>query len=441
MTTVKEQTLIKVSAQENNNKFYRVVLDSSGSVTKSWGRVGAHGATSVEHSGETGFDRIIREKTKKGYKPTSIVGNVEEKSSQNENLSHVAKKVLAGVQGDPTIDDLIERLVAINKHEIMENSGGLIKVNTDGVITTPLGLIGQDSITSAGKLLKKIKKEKKDPAAVVPLLEEYLSLVPQKVPHKRGWQETFFEKDESIQYQVDFLKQLKDSISWYEDQKKAVQSQEPEDSIEEKYAKLFRSKIGVLDNSSKEFARIEKKYEASKNSMHSASRLKLKRVFTLSDEEGDAKYEEVLKSIGNEQELWHGTRAFNVLSILRKGLYVPPLSGTSIPIAGRMFGDGVYFSTQSTKSLMYSSGYWTNRYGSRENNCFMFLADVAMGREFKPSYFHADSLQKAHHGTDRFGKPFNSIHIRPNTCGVINNEIIVWNTDAIRLRYICEFDA
>jgi poly [ADP-ribose] polymerase len=438
MTTPKEQMLIKVSAQENNNKFYHVSLDENGVVTKRWGRVGAAGASSTESSGELGYERTIREKTKRGYKPTAIVGNVAK--PQNEQLSTVAKKVLAGVQGDPVIDSLIEKLVAINRHEIMESSGGMIKVNTDGVITTPLGLIGNESIKEAKKVLDQIKKErKKSQANIVPLLEDYLRLVPQKVPRQRGWQETFFEEDKALQYQFDFLKQLKDSVSWYDDQKKAVSAQEPEDSIEEKYAKLFKFKIGTLSNSSQEFARIEKMYSSTKHSAHSASNLKLKRVFTLTDEEGDETYSKVLQSIGNERQLWHGTRAFNVLSILRKGLFVPPLTGRDIPIAGRMFGDGVYFSTESTKSLNYSHGYWTA--GGRENNCFMFLADVAMGREFKPSYFNHESLEKAHYGKDRFGKPFNSIHIRPNTCGVRNNEIIVWNTDAIRLRYICEFDA
>ena len=56
-------------------------------------------------------------------------------------------------------------------------------------------------------------------------------------------------------------------------------------------------------------------------------------------------------TVGNVQELWHGTRAGNLLSILRAGFTIPPANAPHV--TGRMFGNGVYFSDQSTKSLNY----------------------------------------------------------------------------------------
>ena len=53
--------------------------------------------------------------------------------------------------------------------------------------------------------------------------------------------------------------------------------------------------------------------------------------------------------IGNVMELWHGTRVENVLSILKGGLIIPKSSAGHV--TGRMFGDGVYFSDQSTNPL------------------------------------------------------------------------------------------
>ena len=91
--------------------------------------------------------------------------------------------------------------------------------------------------------------------------------------------------------------------------------------------------------------------------MHTASRLKLQRVFELVDPVGARVYADVAVVIRNEQELWHGTRAANLLSILRRGLYVPPTTGSTVQIAGRMFGDGVYLSAQSSKALNYSHGF------------------------------------------------------------------------------------
>lgn len=431
-----------VSAQANNNKFYHVTLSSDGTVTKRWGRVGSDGASTIENSGESGYERAIRGKTRKGYKETSILSNIQDlKAPNSSNLSHVAKSVLSATKGDPTIDALIERLVAANRHEILESSGGLIKINPDGVITTPLGFLGKDSIIQAEKVLRKISRGSKKNIDI-DLLNEYLQLVPQKVPSRRGWQSNFFSETTSVTAQFEFLKQLKDSITWYEAEKEAnVAASEAidEESIDIKYANLFRSKIGILDSSSAEFARVKHLYESTRNSMHSASRLQLKRVFVLTDEANEETYANTLSTIGNEKELWHGSRTFNVLSILRSGLFCPPVTGTSYVTTGRMFGDGIYFAPQSSKSLMYSTNYWGG--GSRDNNCFMFLADVAVGQEFKPKVsFDSEKLNRAHHGKALNGKPYNSISIKGGTCGVLNDEIIVWDTNAIKLKYLCEFE-
>lgn len=112
---------------------------------------------------------------------------------------------------------------------------------------------------------------------------------------------------------------------------------------------------------------------------------------------------------------------------------------------GRMFGDGVYFSDQSTKSLNYSIGRAPGMMSTvQTDSTFMFVADVALGWEFRPhaegfTYFTNEALQKAHAGRGRKGRPFTSINVKGGTCGVMNNEIIVWNTDQINLKYLVEF--
>ncbi len=436
---IEERMLIKVSAEANNNKFYHVVLSSDGTtVTKRWGRVGSDGTTAVERTGAIGFDRIIREKTRRGYKPTNIVSaNVSVNTQSTNQLAEVAKTVLTTAEhkGNPVLEALIERLVAINRHEILETSGGLIKVNHDGVITTPLGLISLKSINEAKNILKKIKAspDASDPQTIR-FLEEYLSLVPQKLG-RQGWKDTFVEQ-ESLDKQFEFLEQLKNSLTWHEDSVHATQKADlGGEDIAEKYKALFKYHISPLDPKDPRFKEIEKMFSATKNSIHSASRLRLKRVFVLTDEEGEKEYQKVLKAIGNEKRLWHGSQTFNVLSILRKGLFVPPNTGT-YKIQGRMFGPGVYFSDQSTKSLNYASGYWG---GNRDTNCFMFLADVAMGMEYRPQ--GKFNLNEAHTGKHpKYGKKYSSISIKGGTCGVMNNEMIAFESSQIQLRYLCEFD-
>jgi poly [ADP-ribose] polymerase len=315
----------------------------------------------------------------------------------------------------------------------LETSGGLIKINTNGSITTPLGLVSTQSIITAEAILKDIEKEVKAKKDISSSLESYLRVIPQKIPARRGWQDTFFKDDDSFQKQYDFLKQLKASVDWNASAEAADEKVE-EDNIEEKYKTLFKSNVGVLDNP-REFRKIEKFFKSSVNPMHgNASRLQLKRVFTLTSEVDDEIFAQKAKELGNVQELWHGTRAFNVLSILRKGLFVPPVSGSGILVTGRMFGNGLYLSSQSSKSLRYSSGAWS---GARENNCFMFLTETVMGNTYKPRSSFSNAIAE---GNDTHGRPYNSTHIKGGTCGVINDEMIVRDPAQVKLKYLCEFD-
>ena len=125
-------------------------------------------------------------------------------------------------------------------------------------------------------------------------------------------------------------------------------------------------------------------------------------------------------------ELWHGTRASNLLSILKGGLVIP--SSSSSHVTGRMFGDGLYFSDQSSKSLNYSYGYWGG--GSRDNNCFMFMCKVKMGKYYVPRGSYDGPFPRKGH---------DSVYAKASRSGVRNNEMIVYSTDQANLVYLIEF--
>src|SRR5262249_54679202 len=136
-------------------------------------------------------------------------------------------------------------------------------------------------------------------------------------------------------------------------------------------------------------------------------------------------WEKAGKPVGNVAELWHGTKASNLLSILKGGLIIPPSNAPHC--TGRMFGNGVYFSDQSTKSLNYAYGYWGG--GPADNNCFMFLVDVAMGKYFVPD---GPSTRLPMPGYD-------STYAQASKSGVMNNEMIVYKTSQINPRFLVEF--
>lgn len=423
-------TLIKVNAGENNNKFYELTLDDNGTVTARYGRVGSTGTKRVAGHGEAAYKRVLREKTRKGYKEAATVDSGASRTAiDSAALKDATRKGLATPESanNEAIGALLDTLVTQNRHQIVAASDGMIEVNDDGVLKTPLGIITRESIASAREILKKIAAaSSKETKTYVANVEEFLTLVPQKVPSKRGWHSSFFT-DESIPRQNDFLDQLEGSYDWWEQQQETAKHAANSDTEDQDYSSLFRYRLGVVEDP-EALAHVDKYFKASVNGNHPSRHLKLKRIYAINDTQGVEKFSQASQSYGNERELWHGTRVGNVLSILSKGLYVPPMHGGSIQTTGRMFGDGVYFSEQSTKSLNYSHGVWA---GQRENHCFMFLADVVLGKMFSPVHGIRGAYDGKHH----------SIYVDPNIVrSVRNNEVIVWNTDQISLKYLCEFD-
>lgn len=438
--SAEETMLILVSAGENHNKFYHLKLDDDGTLTKTYGRVGTTGTTIVDRvGGKRTYDSTMRAKMRKGYKPTEVSGSGVANTSGNggdqARVREIARKTLIAA-GDSELERLIDLLVAKNNHEIIEASGGQMKVSEDGIITTPLGLVSKTSINNAKKLLADIEQLRHS-ARRSALLNDYLTLIPQKVPGRRGWDEYFLAKPDEVASQRDFLRQLEESIVLHDERVSAAvaaedSSGDTEDELASKYADLFRYKVSVLEDE-KEFKRIAKFFEKGRNSMHSSSNMNLKRVYLLEDPVGQEKFAKKLEAVGNNRELWHGTRVWNILSILRRGLMIEAEKDIStVQINGKMFSRGGYFSDQATKSLSYSEGFWDR--GQRHDNCFMFLTDVAMGRTHMAKRgvsYSGGHIQKS-------GK-WDSIFAKGGVSDVRNNEMIVWDADQISLKYLCEF--
>jgi poly [ADP-ribose] polymerase len=431
---VKENAmLIFTDAKENNNKFYELILNDDDSVDTRWGRVGAEGQKKTVSGGKYEFDRILRSKTAKGYVLSKTVGiNISSGGQDKMALAETAKRDL--VKADIATDKnasvlikLVERLSEMNRHQIMTASNGNIKVDETGLITTPLGLVTASTIGEARAYLNKIEKfcnsKKFDSNDYIGYLEEYLRLIPQKVPTRRGWYETFFTDFSSLTAQSSLLDQLEGSLDIYKSKEEEIRKKMNQSSpvIE----KVFKTQLEMVTDQTV-INKINKFFLENKNDRHVSANLKLKNVFELKNDDAASRFQEVAKKIGNVRMLWHGTRAFNVLSILKGGLIIPK-SGGSYHITGRMFGDGVYFSDQSTKSLNYSYGYWDG--GAKDDNCFMFVADVAMGKEHIPSG----------PGNHFPVKGYDSTFAKANKSGVMNNEMIVYNINQCQLRYLCEF--
>lgn len=421
---VNQRMLMLTDAANNNNKFYEATLYDTGTCIYRFGRVGATGQTkTVPGAGSAGMASKIAEKEAKGYREITVLGKARSGEVVSKTqLRVVAQQELAGQ--DPILKALVERLAEANRHQIMVASGGQMNLDlSTGIISTPLGVVTLESVDKGRKLLETmapfVLSHDYESRTFVKSLNDYLMLIPQKVPHARGWHRDFLSGTPEMIKQNTLLDQLATSVDLVSRQIAAVV---PGDK---NAAPVFDVKLSLVDDP-KVLRAIEAFFKKGINLRHESRHLKPVKVYEVELGAMARAFEADGAKMSNIQRLWHGTRAFNVLSILKSGLMLPRSTGT-MQITGNMFGNGLYFSDQATKSLNYSYGYWDS--AQRDNQCFMFLADVAMGKMHTPSR-PSKSLPFA--GSD-------STFAKGGESGVQNNEMIVYRTSQANLRYLVEF--
>lgn len=416
-------------AKNNNNKFWLVDYNETTSVAVvTYGRVGTTGVVENYNWTPKQYDAKIKSKLKVRSDGTfyTEVEILSESTATTETASKAVVKQsamdeLAGTC--PVLKTLIQRLVTENKHELHSTSGGKISVNLDtGAVTTALGVVTKDMIETARTHLHKmtayVLKGDLDNDSYLESLNQYLRFVPQDIGRTRGWHKSFLTSQESLVKQNTLLDQLVASVDLAETSIKDQVGNAPKQN-------LFNTSIKLVDDADI-IKMVEKMFFGSLNASHVSSRLKPVRVYEVMLNDMDSAYKTDGAKMKDQRLLWHGTRAFNILSIFKNGLMIPR-SGGSINITGRMFGDGIYTSDQSSKALNYSYGYWDR--GSKDTNCFMFLCDVAMG-----DYHVPKSPSSSLH---RYG--YDSVWAKPNISGIMNDEMIVYRTSQVNIRYLVEF--
>lgn len=424
----KQYQLNKFDPIENNNKFWIGIAYSDGNFEVKFGRVREDGAGKMGKTKSYGsassavaeLERKRTEKLRKGYRDTLVLENSEiiVSSAKPQDLKKIAVEQIGGAD-DATTLELINYLAEVNIHNITQATS--IKYNAaSGSFSTPLGILTPDAVSDARTILNKISRlnnlnvSSRDRADFI---RDYFQLVPKDFGMKIPPVDSLLVSDKAVQEQTAILDSLES----------ALQVSAPQTQSE----KVFSCKLVKLPHWTEEgkatFRKIKNLYESSKNAHHQTNGLKLIRVYEVEIPTMKEAFEKASAKLGNVREdLWHGTKASNLLSILKGGLQIPRSSDPHC--TGRMFGDGIYTSIQSTKALNYATNFW-NGSGAKNQRTFMFLTTAALGKMSEPKV-RSGNFPKA---------GFDSTWVNPGTCGVMNHECIVYKTEQINLKYLCEF--
>ena len=435
---VEQRFFSQFNAMGHNNKFWNITLFDDNSVEVHFGPQGKAGQRKTYSAGEkkggrSGFESQIRDKTSAShhggpYIENKVLEAVQPTSSPQVVHKHELKdKAVRDIVRDntnPELKKLIHYFAEVNAHNILEASGGKITYDTStGAFRTTQGVVTLHQIQEARALLDNIDAYAAKPAFVKLIeakgvgsesrdlfesLNMYLSLIPQAGLVRQMNLADMFSVSSGLRKQNDILDGLESSYADViaaaaKKDGKAIPAPEAEKAI-------FQVTLEPMDDF--EFRRVKKLYNDTKGSHYDVQSYDVKAVWNLKIHAMDSAFEAKGKAVGNIMELWHGSGAANYLSILKVGMLIPR-SGGSIHVTGRLYGDGLYFSDQSTKSIRYATGAWG---GSGKNDRkFMLLNQVAMGKTYIPRG-----------GFSHLPAGFDSCFAKAGVSGVQNNEMIVY---------------
>jgi poly [ADP-ribose] polymerase 2/3/4 len=416
---VESCTLIYVEVDENSNKVWQASVLEDGSFLSQWGRVGSklqinqHQYNSISLA-KRKLEQMKQEKLRKGYTEAKIMGNEQPTTVtfKAEDLEAIAATQIHHGE-DERAKQLIRYLVQVNIHQIVSQTKITYNPAT-GTWKTPLGLVTPDAIAEARQYLVKMNSCPQSYSALFrSLMSQYLRLIPQNLGRKLD--ESFFRSEKELQRQQEILEALE-----------AALGMNPTHIGQRVFECNIKRVPGSTSEGRKTFHSIRELYQSTINSNHHSAQYQLRRLYEVHIPSMRQAFEAKSKVIGNVKLHWHGTKASNLLSIFKQGLIIPPRD--AVQCTGRMFGNGIYGSQQSTKALNYATNYW-NQSGDSNQRVYMLLCEFAMGREYYPQSKNCSFPVKGHDST----------YVHPGTNGVINQESIVYSIDQVNIKYLCEF--
>lgn len=451
---VRVATLNKTDLTGGNNKYY--VIEAHASKDRSqfrlysrFGRVGHGGIEEERVPPQTeahlleAFDSLKAEKTgsRKGYtevklaqsKMGSEVGRqmVLSDDVKKDKVVTDNKEQRKGPDLHPTVSRLVERLYTEAGQAVRNQLSGSLQTTAEN----PLGTLTLTQIEEGRQYLRQVQaligkdaslKNSIDPR-VLDLSNHFYSCIPQVMAHRpkptspkpeqEAWlkdmalnREELIDKKEEL---LDLLSDVQGMVSGF-----------ATNDIGRKYEEIG-CQYDWLDPKDDSRKKIEAYMKESRSSHHgwSCTILNVWRVTIRGQKD---KHLTTMRDIGNVRALFHGSGPQNILGICKHGLLMRP---PGVYISGSMFGNGLYFADQSSKSEQYAFGRFGGGSG-HGNSFFMFVADVALGKIMQ--------YQSAQPGLHKAPPGYHSVQ---GTKGysLLHNEFIVYDLRQHILQYLVEF--
>lgn len=370
--------LIMVTA-DNNNKFYRMVEQPDSTFKVEYGRVGVTSVNEVYPISR--WDSKYKEKIKKGYKDVSdlkatvVDGQVTFNSTDVEHFYNCfSKYTKENVGRNYTI-----AAGAVTKLMIDEAQGAINEMLIAG------------SVDDFNKNLLQL-----------------FTVLPRRISDVRyELLKKLEDRDKRISKEQDILDSLSSQI--------ITNLVSGDQTIEQ----LLGVKIELVENPNWIKDLI--------NPTNSSS-FRPYKTFKVTNTQRTEEFQSWMSNQKNQHAelLIHGTRNPNIFSILKSGLIIRP---TNAVISGAAYGEGIYHSAHTDKSLGYT-GYDKDKIFLIQNvhmgNSYVYNGWYSEGKDISRSQMRYDYLNS---------KGYDSLYVKPGD-GLRNSEYIVYNQQQTNTEFI-----
>lgn len=141
------------------------------------------------------------------------------------------------------------------------------------------------------------------------------------------------------------------------------------------------------------------------------------------------------KSVKKKLLLWHGSRTENWWSILQTGLKLRP---TNAILTGKMFGYGLYFAPDASKSLGYTSLSGSRWASGVSDTAYMAVINVAYGKPFNVYSWDNKYTRITEQTLQSYCAGANSLHAHSSKGMLRADEIVIYNEAQCTIQYLVE---
>lgn len=401
-TAYRTVKLIMVTA-ENNNKYYEMHEKADGTFTVHYGRIG--GSKSVATYPIAQWDKKLREKVTKGY------------IDQTDLYADKTLTTDAGSITNAEVRDLISRLMAFANQSIFQNyyvtANQVTRKQVDKaqqILDELAAMVAVNLDTEAFnyKLLELFKTIPRKMGKVNEHLLEQLPTTPKDLQPLHNQLSAEQETLDVMRGQVEF-NQSQTSPDHLQPTLLESMNLTVEPVTDQRVITLIQRMMGLDAN----------KFDA---------------AFSIRQAVTEAAFNAHISQSVNPktQLLWHGSRSENWMSILRTGLLLRPANAV---ITGKMFGYGIYFADQFSKSLNYTSlqgSAWAN---GRQKEGYLAIYEVHVGHQLVLTRHENWHMKLDAGALAQINPTYNSVYARRGF-SLQKNEFIVYNPAQCTVRYI-----